>query len=364
MIKLFDPPREEGYLSSVVEAFRSGVWTSGAGGPCVRRFEKDFNKYIGSIDTVAVDSGTSALYLALKSTPCSDREVIVPSLTFVSTVHAIRLAGAKPVFVDVDEFSLNVSITDLCDKLTEDTVALVLVHFAGRPCDMGAISKISKERDLHVVEDCAHACGATYQGKRTGALSDFGCFSFHPVKNLATFSGGAITLNDPDMRRDRLDTARWCGIDTKSRIGSKYDVVDIGWHYYMSEPSAALALAQLPYLDDANRKRREIAKFYDQELGHLDWLKTPPYSDDCVYHLYAIRVLGDRDRFIRHMASKGIECGIHYARGVHQFSIYARAKVTLPVTEKIVNQLVSIPIYPSLTREHLDAIALAVREYK
>jgi len=364
MIKLFDPPREEAYLSSVVEVFRSGMWTSGAGGPYVKRFEKEFNKYIGTIDTVAVDSGTSALYLALRSIPCSGREVIVPSLTFVSTAHAIRLAGADPVFVDVDESSLNMSISDLYDRLTKNTVAIVAVHFAGRPCDIDAVSKISKEHDLYVVEDCAHACGATYRGKRTGGLSDLGCFSFDPVKNVATFGGGAITVNHPKIRRDRFDSARWCGIDAKNRWGSRYDVTDIGWNCCMCEASAALALAQLPHLDEANNKRREIAKFYNQELGRPDWLITPPYSDECVYHLYPIRVLDDRDRFIRHMASKGIECGIHYARGVHQMSFYTSARTTLPTTEKIVNQLVSIPIYPSLTRRQLDAITQAVREYR
>jgi dTDP-4-amino-4,6-dideoxygalactose transaminase len=180
---------------------------------------------------------------------------------------------------------------------------------------------------------------------------------------VATFGGGAITLNDHETKRDKLDDARWCGIDTKNRVGSIYDVKDIGWNYYMCEASAALALAQLPQLDEENRRRKEIARFYDKELEDLRWLVTPQYSDESVYHLYPIRVIEKRDRFIRHMASRGIECGIHYAKGIHQLSFYSSSRPSLPVTEKVVNQLVSVPIYPSLGKKQLDAIVGAIHEY-
>ena len=333
----------------------------------MKKFEEEFNRYIGSLHAVAVNSGTSALYLAMRSIPCRGQRVIVPSLTFVSTAHAIIEAGATPVFVDVDESTFNICIDDLHDKLTHDTAAIVLLHFGGRPCDVRAVKEMAEGHDLYVVEDCAHACGATYQERKTGAIFDLGCFSFDPVKNLATFSGGAITINDPEIRRDKIDSARWCGIDVRTRSGPKYDVIDLGWNYYMCEASAAMVLAQLPRLDDANRRRKEIARFYDQELGSLDSIITPPYSSDCVYHIYPIRVANHRDKFIQHMASRGIECGIHYARAVHQFSFYARStagKTSLPNTERIVNQLVSIPIYPSLSTEQLDSIVAAIREYK
>jgi dTDP-4-amino-4,6-dideoxygalactose transaminase len=364
MIKLFDPPRHETCLRALRDVFQSGLWANGAGGPYVRKFEGEFTRYVGSRDTVAVNSGTSALYLALRAINCTGRKVLLPSLTFVSAAHAIRLAGAEPIFVDVDESSLNISIVDLRKKLTEDVAAVIVVHFAGRPCDMGAVTSLARDKELFVIEDCAHSCGATYHGTRTGALSHLGCFSFHPVKNMATFGGGAITLNDHETKRDKLDDARWCGIDTKNRVGPIYDVKDIGWNYYMCEASAAIALAQLPRLDEENKKRREIAKFYDKELEDLSWLVTPPYSDECVYHLYPIRVMEERDRFIRHMASRGIECGIHYARGIHQFSFYSDLKASLPVTEKIVKELVSIPIYPSLTEAQLEAIISSIRKYK
>jgi dTDP-4-amino-4,6-dideoxygalactose transaminase len=364
MIKLFDPPKEEAYLRSIARVFQSGMWATGAGGPLVRRFEDEFNKYIGSLHTVAVNSGSSALHLALGSIPCRGRKVLVPSLGFVSSAHAIREAGAEPVFIDIDEYSLNVSTRDLFNKLTADTAAILVVHFAGRPCDMNAVNSISKEGDVFVIEDCAHACGAALEGKKTGALSHLGCFSFHPVKNLATFGGGAITINDSRIERKSLDNARWFGIDVRNRLGPKYDVTEMGWNYYMCEASAALALAQLPSLDKANAKRREIANFYDEEFSGLDWLVTPPYSDECVYHIYPARVTRGRDKFIRYMAEKGIECGIHYARGIHQFSYYAGYKVDLPVTERIVDQLVSIPIYPSLSSRQLDTIVTAARKFK
>jgi len=364
MIKLFDPPRDETYLNSIVDVFRSGLWATGSGGPYVRKFEEEFNRYIGSIHTVAVNSGTSALDMALASIPCEGRKVMVPSLTFVSTVHAIAHAGAHPVFVDVDEFSLNMSMKDLDTKLTEDTAAIIAVHFGGRSCEMDVLTEIANRHDLFVIEDCAHSCGATYNGKKTGALSTLGCFSFDPLKNVATFAGGAVTMNDPTIDRQKLDEARWCGIDTRSRSGFHYDVKSVGWNYFMCEASAALALAQLPRLDWDNGKRREIAAFYNKELSGMEWLVTPPYSDECVYHLYPIRILSGRDLFIQHMASRGIECGIHYAKGVHQFSVYAHSKLSLPVTEKVVEQLVSIPIYPSLTKMQLEAIVRAVREFK
>jgi dTDP-4-amino-4,6-dideoxygalactose transaminase len=367
LIKLFEPAAQNGCLEALVDVFKSGLWASGAGGPCVRRFEGEFSRYIGCRDTVAVNSGTAALYLALLGLPrIKDHEVILPSLTFVTTAHAVVLAGSRPVFADVQEDTLNLDVSDILAKVTRKTRAIIVVHFGGRPCEMEAIHDIAADKGLFVIEDCAHACGATFRGKRVGSWSHIGCFSFHPVKNLSTFGGGALSINDPSIERSRLDRLRWCGIDAAHRVGSHYDVTDMGWNYYMSEASASLALSQLHGLDAENERRRCIAKFYDKELSGLDWLIPPKYDENSTYHLYAVRVPKHRDGFIEHMAKQGVETGIHYARGVHQFTFYRKKLKSdrLPATERIVRELVSIPIYGSLAENQLRHVVASIKSYQ
>jgi len=215
---------------------------------------------------------------------------------------------------------------------------------------MQSLKKISKSNSLFIVEDAAHACGAKYKGKKIGSLSDFTCFSFHPVKNLAMPKGGAITINSKNRKllKKKLNSLRWCGI--RNRNGPFYDITELGFNYYMDEISAAIGIEQLKKLDKLNKRRFDIAKRYDKEIKISEKI---PLNNECSYHLYWILVK-DRKRFMKKMAKKKIEIGIHYIP-VHMMSFY-KSKKKLPVTDEIGKNIVTIPMHPKLSEKEIDYI--------
>ena len=316
-IKLFSPKSNNLEIKRVVKTLKSGFWSSGAGVGNVLQFEKNFKKYSNAKECVAVDSGTAALHLALNVLDINKKEVLVPSLTFASTVNAIKYNGGIPVFVDVNLETLSINLIDLEKKITKKSKIILPVHFGGYSCDMKSIKKIAKKYSLFIVEDAAHACGAKYEGKRIGSLGDFTCFSFHPVKNLAMPKGGAITINTKNSKqfKKKLNSLRWCGIS--NRIGSNYDITDLGFNYYMDEISAAIGIEQLKKMDKFNEHRLRIAKKYHKELNVS---KKMPLNKECSYHFYWILVK-NRQKFIQHMKSNGIETGTHYSP-IHKMSLY------------------------------------------
>ncbi|MFZ1077866.1 MAG: DegT/DnrJ/EryC1/StrS family aminotransferase [Nitrosotalea sp.] len=353
-IKLFSPSFNNKEINAAVKTLKSHNWASGAGLGKVLEFENNFRKYTHSRECVAVDSGTAALHLALKILDINEKEVLVPSLTFVTTVHSILYNGGIPIFVDVDPDTLCLDPADIETKITKNTKAIVPVHFGGYPCDMNKIINISKERDVHIIEDAAHACGSSYNSKKIGAISELTCFSFHPVKNLSMPKGGAITINSRNSHtlRKKLNSLRWCGID--NRKGTSYDVTSLGYNYYSDEISAAIGIEQLKKLDSLNLKRFHIAQRYDSELKTSEKI---PLSKECSYHLYWIRVK-NRNQFIKKINSHGIEIGLHY-RPVHSMSFY-NSKISLPNTEKSANEIVTIPVHPNLTDHDVDFIIKTV----
>ena len=224
------------------------------------------------------------------------------------------------------------------------------VDFAGMPPNIRDIKKIAKEYNIPVVEDAAHSAGAKYDGEKIGSHFDAVCFSFHPVKNLAMPTGGAICINGKNSNKLKkiLQSLRWCGIE--NRHDYDYDVGRLGWNYYMNEVSAAIGLIQLKKLDVANKMRKSISKRYFTELKVKNKM---PYSDNCSYHFYWIRVK-DRTKFMKKMTKSGIQTGIHY-NPVHQMSYYKNG-TKLPVTEMVGKQIVSIPTHPNLTDDDIDKI--------
>ena len=238
-IKLFDPIPGAQEKTAIMNVLKSNFWASGAGTGKVLDFEKQFNNYVGSNECVAVSNGTAALHLALSLIDIRNKEVILPSLSFVSTAHAVIYNGGKPVFVDVEPDTLCIDPTEVEKYITKNTRIILPVHFAGMPSNLDKLSRFCKESDITLIEDAAHAAGATYGGKKIGSHGTAVCFSFHPVKNLAMPTGGAITLNGKKSTRFKkiLQSRRWCGIS--DRKGPKYDVSDLGWNYYMNEFSAA-----------------------------------------------------------------------------------------------------------------------------
>ena len=356
-IKLFDPNVDKLEEESIVNVLKSHFWASGAGTNNVLKFEQEFQKYIKSDTTVAVNSGTAALHLSLSLLDLSNKEVILPSLSFVSTAHAIVLNHAKPVFADIDPNTMCIDPEKIKNQISKKTAAILPVHFGGLAANLQEISKICCEHNISLIEDAAHASGSSYRNKKIGSHGKFVCFSFHPVKNLSMPSGGLISINDSKHKKFKkiLNSRRWCGIT--NRINSKYDVKEIGWNYYMNEFSAALGLAQLNKLDKMNMKRKSIAKRYSSEINLEEKM---PYDKECSYHLYWILVK-NRTSFRKKLNEIGIETGIHY-KPIHQMSMYKNNK-KLGSTEKIGKKIVSIPIHPNLSNSQIDKIINSINKF-
>ena len=356
-ISLFLPDFNNDEIRAATKTLRSGFWASGGGTNKVLEFETKFKKFIGAKDCVAVDSGTAALHLALSMTNLKNKEVLVPSFTFASTVNAILYNGGKPVFVDIDPNTLNIDIQDLENKITKKTSLILPVYYAGLHSSIKQVQKISKNYNLEVVSDAAHACGANFNQKKIGTEFDYVCFSFHPVINLAMPKGGMIALNGKNHSsiKKKLNSLRWCGIS--DRNGPFYDISLLGFNYYMEEISASIGLSQLKKLNSMNARRIKIAKRYFKELEISH--KMPITNDSC-YHLYWI-IVKNRKKFREFMFEKGIETGIHYP-SVHLMSLY-RKKIKLPITEKISQDIVTLPIRSNLDDTSLNYIIKTANSY-
>jgi len=355
-IKLFDPVIDEREIKKVVKTLKSGFWASGAGGGQVYEFETKFKKFINSKSCVSVNSGTAALHLAASLCNIKGKEVILPSLSFVSTAHAIMYNGGTPVFVDVDPHTLCIDPEEIRKKISKKTRCIIPVHFGGIPVNIKRIQKISNS-NIMIIEDAAHACGSEYNGKKIGSHGDLVCFSFHPVKNLAMPTGGLISINNRNYKKmtEDLKSKRWCGISNRKHVD--YDVNKIGWNFYMNEFSAAIGLVQLEKIQKMNNIRKSIAKIYEKELNVF---KKIPFTNTCAYHLYWICVK-DRKFFRKKLLEKGIETGSHY-KPIHQMSLYNKP-IKLPITEKIAKEIVTIPIHPNLSDSDIDKIINTINKF-
>ncbi len=349
-IKLFDPKIDKNEEKAILRTIRSGYWASGSGTGQVEKFEKKFKKYTGTDYCIAVNSGTAALHLAFSLFDIKNKEVILPSLSFVSTAHAVIYNGGRPIFADVNENTLCIDPEDVKRKITKKTKLIVPVHFGGLVCNFKELLNTANKHNINLVDDAAHAAGAKYGKKRIGSIGDVTCFSFHPVKNLAMPGGGLITLNKKKYKQyeNILKSLRWCGIS--NREGVNYDVKRLGWNYYMNEFSAAIGIEQLKKLNNSNKKRRRIAKKYSQNIYTENKM---PLVKDCSYHLYWILVK-NRNKFMKKMLENNIETGIHYFP-IHKMKFY-NSKTRLKITEEVTKKLVSLPIHPNLTDNDIDKI--------
>ena len=356
IIKLFDPVIGKEEEIAVKKTLKSHFWASGLGIGNVEKFEKKFNKYVNSKCCVTVNSGTAALHLALSLVNIKNKEVILPSLSFVSTAHAVVYNGGKPIFADINPHTLCIDPKEIERNITKKTKAIIAVHLGGLSSNIFEIKKICKKHNLTLIEDAAHATGSSFRGKKIGTHGDAVCFSFHPVKNLAMPTGGAITLNNKNKKFDSLlRSKRWCGIS--NRDGQTYDVTNLGWNYYMNEISAAIGIEQLRKLDRLNNYRKKIAKKYYEQIKLDDKM---PFQKECAYHLYWIRVK-NREKFMKNMTEEKIETGIHYIP-IHRMKLY-RNKTKLPVTELVGDEIVTIPIHPNLTNLDVDRIIKSVNRF-
>jgi len=357
MIKLFEPDVGIEEIKSAQNVLQSKLWASGTGTGKVLEFENKFRKYINSKNCITVNSGTAALNLALGICDIKNKEVILPSLTFVATANAVIMNGGKPVFVDVDPDTLNIDPEKIENSISKKTKVILPVHFGGLSCDLNKIHSLAKKYNLKIIEDAAHAAGSSYKNKKIGSHSMAVCFSFHPIKNLAMPTGGLISINNKNHKkiRELLSARRWCGItDRKETI---YDVKEIGNNYYMNELSAAIGLIQLKKLDKLNSIRKKIVKRYYQEIK-LD--TKMQYSKNCSYHLYWVLVK-NRNEFRKKLSKYKIETGTHY-KPVHTFSFY-KSKAQLKITENVGKSIVTIPCHPNLKEYDIDKIIRLVNKF-
>lgn len=369
LIPVFRPSITEEEIEAVAQVMRSG-WLGL--GPVTGEFERALENAFGAKRVVAVNSGTAALHLAMCLLDLKpEDEVIVPAVTFVSTAHVVEYCGAKVVFADVDEETLCIDIDDVRRKITDRTRAVVPVHYAGHPCDLDGLRDAVRGRNITIVEDAAHACGARYKGKPVGGLSPFTCFSFHAVKNLTCGEGGAVCVQTETHAR-KLRELRWLGIskDTYTRSSRErvyawqYWVNELGFKYHMHDMAAAMGLVQLRRLEENNAKRRTVAERYNEAFGPRAWIETPPERGDVhsSWHIYHIKV-PERDRMVAHLKKHGIAPGVHYYP-VHMHPHYAPLNAQCPIAEEIWKRILSLPMFPDMTDEQIERVIAAVLSFE
>jgi dTDP-4-amino-4,6-dideoxygalactose transaminase len=371
-VTLSDLNFDQGERRAVDRVIRSKWLTMGQ---TVQKLERNFARFVGAKHAVAVSSGTAALHLAMIALDLKPRdEVLVPSLSFVASSNAILYVGAKPVFVDVSSLDdLNLSPDDIEKKITDRTRAIIMVHYGGYLADAERIRKIARKHGLYVVEDSAHAIGASMNSQMAGTFGRIGCFSFFSNKNMATGEGGMLATNDDRLAR-RLKLLRSHGMTsmTLSRHQGhaySYDVVDLGYNYRMTEISAALGILQLGKLKSGNRKREVLTELYRSCLEGTSGLSFPfrGYPRGSAHHLFPIILDGrvGRKKFMQLLRQKGIQTSIHYPP-IHTFSYYRRSlqgrKVRLPVTEQAGRREVTLPLHPLLTKRDVVFVCNAVKE--
>jgi dTDP-4-amino-4,6-dideoxygalactose transaminase len=329
-------------------------------GPEVERFEAGFAAYTGATHGIGVANGTDALHLALRALDIGDgHQVIVPAHTAVPTIAAIEMSGATPIFVDItaDRYTLDPALVERA--ITPRTRAIMPVHLYGHPADLGPLLDIAQRRDIRLVEDCAQAHGARWQGSRVGSIGDIGCFSLYPTKNLGAIGdAGIVTTNDAGLA-ERLRELRQYG--WRGRQISETP----GFNSRLDELQAAILNVKLAHLDDANARRRAIARRYLAAFADLP-MALPRTLPDCeaVYHLFVVRTKL-RDRLKAHLQEQGVIAGIHYPVPCHHHPAY-RARfgaLRLPVTEAIVDEILSLPIYPELTDDQVERVIDAVQGF-
>jgi len=364
-IPVFRPSITQAEIDAVAAVMRSGWLGLGA---VTERFEQALAEYFGVTRVVCLNSGTAALHLALRLLDLQpDEEVIVPTISFVSTAHAVGYCGAQPVFADVDEDTLCVSVDDVRRKITPRTRAIIPVHYGGHPCDLDGLRDAIAGRNITLIEDAAHACGAVYHGRKIGGLSPLTCFSFHAVKNLTCGEGGAVLTHNAAWDK-KLRELRWLGIskDTYTRSARErvyawqYWVNELGYKYHMHDISAAIGLEQLKRLEENNRKRRALVERYNEAFQPHAWIETPPEQEGArsSWHIYHIKVPG-RDRLIAHLKRRGIAPGVHYYP-LHLHPYYAGLRAQCPIAEEIWKRVLSLPLFPDLTDEEIGRVIEAV----
>jgi dTDP-4-amino-4,6-dideoxygalactose transaminase len=369
------PLIENEEIEEVVKSMKSG-WIGT--GPKVHRFEEMFRAFKGVKYAMALNSCTAALHLALNVIGIQPGdEVIIPTMTFASTANAVIHSGGKPVLVDCEKDTMNIDPHQIEAKITAKTGAIIVVHFAGRPCEMDDIMTIARKHRLKVIEDCAHTIEAQYKGKNTGLFGDIGCFSFYVTKNIITGEGGmAITDNQEYADKIKVLALHGMSKDAWKRFSDEgykhYQVVYAGFKYNMMDIQAAMGIHQLPRIEKYRQRRREIWDIYNQAFKDLPVFLPAPVPDYIKhsYHLYTLlpdidRLDISRDRFLDEMTGRNIGVGVHYiALHLHPYyqQTYNYRPGEFPNAEWISERTVSLPLSPKLTDNDVNDVIEAVKD--
>jgi len=362
MIPIAKPIIGEEEKRAVLQVLESGMLARGSK---VEEFEKTFAEFIGVKHAIATSNGTTALHAALLVHGIKEGdEVITPSFSFIATANSIKMTGATPVFVDIDEKTFNINLDLIEAAITNKTKAIMVVHLYGQSCDMEKVMQIAEKYGLAVIEDACQAHGAEFQGRKVGSFST-GCFSFYATKNITTGEGGMITTND-NLLAEKIRKI----IHHGSFKTYHHDL--IGYNYRMTDVAAAIGVEQLKKLSGFNQKRKENAQFLNENLKDVEGMIIPKTRDikeanSHVFHQFTIRITEDfpktRDEVSKYLADNGVGNSVFYPVPIHKQLAYSEQNnLSLPVTEKVVKEVLSLPVHPSLTEEDLKRIVNTLKE--
>lgn len=359
-------------INKVTTCLKSGWITTGA---LSKEFEDKFCQLTGSRQAVSLNSATAGMHIALSALEISPGdEIITPSMTFASTVNMIALRGATPVFVDIDYGTLNINADLIEEKITKKTKAIIPVHFAGAPADMGKINKLARKYNLTVIEDAAHAVGAYYKGVHAGGFGHPAIFSFHPIKNITTGEGGMITLSNTGLEK-KLRLLRFHGIerDAWKRYGKggnpSYDIAEPGYKYNMPDILAALGLAQMERWQEFNLRRTGLVRIYFEglkDISGIDLPEIPEYDHTHAWHLFVIKILSlNRDELMNRLSDYNIGYGLHFPP-THALSYvkekYSASAGFLPETGRAADKIISLPLFPDMREKDVRYVCSAIKE--
>lgn len=349
MIHIAKPLLGEEEQIAVSEVLKSGMIASG---PKVALFEKQFAEFVGTKYAVATTSGTTALHLALLSLGIQKGdEVIVPSFTFIATANIVLFCNAKPVFCDVNPRTFNIDPLKIENLITEKTRAIMPVHLYGQPADVKPITEIAEKKGINVIGDAAQAHGAKYENKMIGTFGNVECFSFYPTKNMTTGEGGMLTTDNEEL----AEKARSIQNHGREKTKWGYEHGRLGYNYRMTDVAAAIGIEQLKKLPSFVQKRRENAQYYDKNINSVE----TPYvleKTEHAYHQYTIKTK-NRESIINKLKKNDIGFGIYYPKPLHFYRhLKQYSHNDLKNSELLVQEVLSIPIHPALTKQDLETI--------
>ncbi|EKD74608.1 MAG: hypothetical protein ACD_44C00384G0003 [uncultured bacterium] len=365
MIKVAKAKVGQEELDAIQSVFEAG-WLGM--GNFTLKFEEALQAFLGAEQVVAVNTGTSALHLALLALGIGPGdEVVLPSLTFVASFQAVSATGATPIPCESDPHTLLMDLDDAQKRITSRTKVIMPVHYCGQACDMERILSWREKYNVRIIEDAAHAFGSFYKNKKIGSFGDVACFSFDPIKNITCGEGGAITTTDSALA-EKIKNLRLLGVDKESEFRYRnerkwiYDVPTQGYRYHMSNINAAIGLIQLKKIEEFVEKRRRICEYYDKSFSGLsgvstlrvDYTRTAPF-------MYIVRIVArERENFMNYLKSCDIETGIHYIPN-HWHSFYYDEAIKLPKADQLGHEIVTLPLHCCLSDNEIEHIVKSVK---